>query len=240
MDFKGIDFTPGVDRFPKLPYGRHVLEVDSIVDKKTFKGEQAFIVEAKVLSTSNPDVVVGNTYSWYRVTSNDTYGYAAKEVGYFLGALQGFDVRNLEVFEAQFRPHLSAAMFDHASGSAQPFKGRKVQMAISFHGKKENKLAEGFPRVAFAPENTAPLQSISPPPGAILYGGAAAPPPAQYAAPPPPVAAAPWAPPPPPPVAAPVAAQPWSPPPGAYQAPPPVASPPVDPGYAAYLAAQKR
>ncbi len=254
--FQGIeqsDVGDETERFPRLSYGRHVIEVQKNLFNNGYKGK-FFFVQAKVIESSDPAKnAPGETRTWGLKMNSDKQNVVDMrkgELALYLGTLLGGFTfpQDKARFDAEFLPRISSAL-QHAcptvdvgaSPETQPCAGTRLRCSVSWQSAKGDPMTEGFPVVKFYPMSV-PAESVafvSPPPGYRPYtkpGTAPA-----YQVPPAPTAYAPpaaqWSPPPPPP---PVAAQPWSPPPGAYQAPPPVAAPPIDPGYAAYLASQKR
>ncbi len=199
------DVGDETERFPRLSYGRHTLEVQEIVFNAGYRGKY-FIVQHKVLaSTDLAKQPVGESRVWM-LKMDATHPEAQKirrgEVALFMGVMNDFVFpQDKARFDQTLLPQVSRVL-DYAISPAQPYKGKIVHCTVSWQAAKGgDPLLEGYPSIKFFPASV-PVESlsfVSPPPGFKAYtkpGAApAGAPPAQQFAPPPMPGAAPWAPP---------------------------------------------
>ncbi len=248
--FQGMeqsDVGDETERFPRLSYGRHTLEVQDVTFNAGYRGKH-FIVQQKVLASTDLAKQPLGESRVFMLKMDATHPEAQKirrgEVALFLGVMNDCKFPEDKArFDQQFLPQISRIL-EYATSPQQPYKGKVIHCTVSWQSAKgADPLSEGYPLVKFYPSSV-PVDSLtftSPPPGFKPYvkpgTAAAAPPPPPYGAPPPawgaPPAAQPWVPPAMPPgYGAPPAAQPWAPQvapaagPAPWQPPAPIAAPP--------------
>lgn len=225
-----VDLNPGVERHPRLTYGKHVVRIDKVELKKLFTGGEAYIAEFSVMETTDP---IGNppgaTRAWFQKMEQRKWAIA--DIGKLVTTALGYDLLRDKARVATELAGSIGHWMDASFDARQALKGRFVRVAVL--PTKNDDGTEGYPKTIFSPASDTP-------PGVLpALGPAPAPQPAPG---PSPYPGYPVSPPygPPAPVApvdpqAAAFAQ-WQ----AVQAAKVAAAPPVDPAYQAWLASQGR
>ncbi len=144
--FSGIESANITERGNPLGVGLYTLEVTKCINKHTFKQGDAFIVEFKVLSSTNEEHAVGTKASWYRSMQyrNSAHG----EIKAFTLALLGKDPQaDAEEIQRDINPHIAKTLI--AAVDQNAFKGQKVAAEVAMGAPNDE--GKSYPQWRFSP-----------------------------------------------------------------------------------------
>lgn len=144
----GLKDAKVFDRGAFLDEGVYDVEICRCLVKDTRKSGSAFIVEMKILKSSNPKHPVGSSASWFqKLTDKDIALGALME---FAAPLMGVDSKDRQRLDSEVRPMIEPFIAEALDNGGKGAAGEKVHVEVV-----KKKTQKGFD---FSAHNWSPYQ----------------------------------------------------------------------------------